>query len=93
MTTTLLLLAFSFTIGLSIGIQIKHIVDGIHVAIDAVATISKANQPKRSGVVRPGLESAVPHNKSAVVRPRLPTDTVDEGKELVLQNVRNRVSS
>jgi hypothetical protein len=89
-----LALLISFALGLSIGLQIKRIADGLYTALQAV---QKTHRQKNSGVVRPGLnEGIIPtpdaEHRSAVVRPRIPKEADPNETEAALNSVRNRTA-
>ena len=93
-----LLLLFSFTCGVVVGLATAH---RITTAIAEVeARLKKLSYEKRSGVVRPPL-AGMPNKgdeivntlrKSSVVRPR-PPQTADDDKKLALSSVRNRANN
>lgn len=89
-----LLLLISFAVGLTIGLQIHHIISGLRAAIGAV---HKAERKVNTGVVRPGLNArpnleAETASKSAVVRPKVPVPDPDETNQ-ALESVRNRTAN
>lgn len=98
MNTILLItsLLASFTLGLSVGLQIKRIVDGLYTTI---RDLQHTQHKKNSGVVRPGIGASMPasadasgsSSKSAVVRPRPPKSDNDD-TIATLNTVRSRVT-
>lgn len=89
-----LALIISFAVGITVGLQIKRIADGLYTALQAV---QKTHRQKNSGVVRPGLnEGIVPtpsaEHRSAVIRPRIPKDDDPNETEAALNSVRNRTA-
>lgn len=97
---TALLLLFSFTLGLTVGLQINAIQKRISLTVDRLNNrLDSIERTKKSGVVRPGLSTSMPvaepsddSRKSAVVRPR-PQPTDQDDKNLALSSVRNRVNN
>ena len=89
-----LALIISFAAGLTCGLQIKRIADGLYTAIQSLQHTTRA---KNTGVVRPGLNlqpQALPDDsrRSAVVRPRPPKPPTDDTDQ-ALASVRNRTAN
>lgn len=96
MMAALLLLA-SFTLGLTVGLQITAIKNNIGKAIEALTNLQNRAIKKNTGVVRPGITTSMPavdapdNSKSAVVRPRPPRTDSDD-TNMAIAAVRNRVN-
>jgi len=88
---TLLALIISFAVGVTIGLQLKHIVDGLYATI---RTLNISEKKRNVGVVRPPISTpAVPEHRSAVVRPRVPKETDTNETDQALASVRNRTAT
>lgn len=89
-----LALIISFAAGLTCGLQIKRIADGLNVALQKVQHVQRV---KNSGVVRPNLNlqpdiTPDESRRSAVVRPRPPKPETDDTDQ-ALASVRNRTAN
>lgn len=96
MMMTLLSLIISFAVGITVGLQIKRIVDGLYAALHKMQTAQTNVAKKNTGVVRPGY-SNIPElesdtiRSSSVVRPKPMVDIETEEHNATLEAVRRRV--
>lgn len=93
-----LLLIISCAAGLTVGLQINHIIGGLRAAIDALQATQADVRRKNTGVVRPGINTQpepLPEaqRRSAVVRPRIPKEDDPNETDAALASVRNRTAS
>lgn len=96
MMMMLLSLIISFTAGITAGLQIKRIVDGLYAALHKMQTAQTNVFKKNTGVVRPGysnlpeLQSSTT-KLSSVVRPKPMVDIQTEEHNATLEAARRRV--
>lgn len=92
-----LALIISCAAGLTVGLQINHIIGGLRAAIDVLRASQADVRKKNTGVVRPGLNTQpVPSpeatRRSAVVRPRIPQEADPDETGAALASVRERTA-